>query len=109
MQRSSGGRRRCASRRRCYSRRVNAPTFRDKVVFGRTGLALSRLAVGSSYGIGGSDLERAFERGINFFFWGLRRTDRFAEGLRTLVRSRRDDLVLAIQSYSRSASLMRLW
>ncbi len=84
-----------------------ASSLWNKVPFGRTGLMVSRLAIGSSYGIGGADLERAFERGLNFMFYGLRRTAPFAEGVRALVRSHRDELVLAIQSYSRSALLMR--
>jgi aryl-alcohol dehydrogenase-like predicted oxidoreductase len=87
---------------------VTTPTsLRDKVTFGRTGLRVSRLAIGSSYGVGGADLERAFDRGVNFLFYGLKRTEPFARGVRALA-SRRDELVIAIQSYSRSALLMRL-
>lgn len=78
----------------------------ERTGFGRTGLRVSRLAIGSSYGIGGADLERAYERGINFFFFGLRRRGAFAAGVRALVPKHREDLVLAIQSYSRSAVLM---
>jgi aryl-alcohol dehydrogenase-like predicted oxidoreductase len=81
-------------------------SLRDKVTFGRTGLSVSRLAIGSSYGVGGADLERAFERGVNFLFYGLKRTEPFARGVRALA-SHRDELVIAIQSYSRSAILMR--
>jgi aryl-alcohol dehydrogenase-like predicted oxidoreductase len=81
----------------------------DKVTFGRTGLEVSRLAIGSSYGIGGKDLERAYERGINFFFWGLRRTGRFAEGMRAVAANHRDEMCIAIQTYSRSALLLRPW
>ena len=84
-------------------------SLRDKRTFGRTGLQVSRLAIGSSYGVGGKDLERAFERGVNFMFWGLRRTETFADGVRAIAKTRREDLVLAIQSYSRSALLMRPW
>jgi len=79
----------------------------DKVTFGRTGLSVSRLAIGSSYGVGGKDLERARERGVSFYFWGLRRTRTFAEGLRSITRTRREELCIAIQSYSRSALLVR--
>src|ERR1700749_390554 len=81
-------------------------SLRDKVPFGRTGLRVSRLAIGSSYGVGGADLEGAFERGINFLFFGLQRRAGLAQGVRALA-SHRDALVLAIQSYSRSALLMR--
>ena len=34
----------------------------DKVTFGATGLRVSPLAIGSSYGVGAGDIERAFER-----------------------------------------------
>jgi aryl-alcohol dehydrogenase-like predicted oxidoreductase len=85
----------------------SASTLWDKVPFGRTGLLVSRLSIGSSYGVGGADLERAFERGINFLFFGLRRRGRFADGVREIARHHRDQLVLAIQTYSRSALLMR--
>jgi aryl-alcohol dehydrogenase-like predicted oxidoreductase len=78
----------------------------EKVPFGETGLSVSRLAVGSSYGVGGRDLERAHDKGINFFFWGLRRTDPFADGVRAVVQRGRESVVIAIQSYSRSALLM---
>ena len=80
-----------------------------KVLFGRTGLSVSRLALGSSYGVGGADLERAFERGINFMFWGLRRTSHFAAGVRAVAKKDRAGLVVGIQSYSRSALLMRVF
>lgn len=79
----------------------------DQVTFGRTGLRVSRLGIGSSYGVGAADLERAFERGVNFMFWGLRRRKQFAEGVRRIAGKRREDVVIAIQSYSRSALLMR--
>jgi aryl-alcohol dehydrogenase-like predicted oxidoreductase len=79
----------------------------NKVPFGRTGLSVSRLAIGSSYGIGGADLERAFERGLDFMFYGLRRPAHFARGVRAVARGHRDELVVAIQSYSRSALLLR--
>src|SRR5262245_32570860 len=74
-----------------------------------TGLVVSRLAIGSSYGVGGSDLERAFDRGINFFFFGLRRRDHYAAGVRALARTRRGEMVIAVQTYSRSALLIRPW
>lgn len=84
-------------------------TLWDKVTFGRTGLSVSRLAIGSSYGVGGADLERAFDKGVNFMFWGLRRTSHFADGLQRIARKDRDGVVIAIQSYSRSGLLMRVF
>ena len=86
---------------------VMTESWWSPVVFGRTGLSVSRLAIGSSYGVGGKDLERAHERGIDFFFWGLRRTNQFAEGVRAIAAKDRAKVRIAIQSYSRSALLMR--
>lgn len=81
----------------------------DKVTFGETGLRVSPLGIGSSYGVGASELERAFDRGVNFFFWGLRRRGSFGDGIKTLAKRHRAELVVAIQSYSRSAWLMGPW
>jgi aryl-alcohol dehydrogenase-like predicted oxidoreductase len=47
----------------------------------------------------------AFERGINYLYWGSMRTAKFGAGLRTL-RSHRDEFLLVIQSYSRIAALV---
>jgi aryl-alcohol dehydrogenase-like predicted oxidoreductase len=79
----------------------------EKVRFGRTGLEVSPIGLGSSYGVGGRDLERAHERGINLFFWGLRRRGDFGKGLARLAAKDRDGIVIAAQSYTRAASLMR--
>jgi aryl-alcohol dehydrogenase-like predicted oxidoreductase len=79
----------------------------NKVAFGRTGLQVSPLAIGSSYGVNGADVERAYERGINFFFWGLRRRSDFGRGLARLAARDRGGVVIAAQTYSRAASLMR--
>jgi aryl-alcohol dehydrogenase-like predicted oxidoreductase len=72
---------------------------------GRTGLEVGRLGIASSYGISGDALVRAFERGVNYIYWGSRRTPSFGEGLKRL-RPQRDQFVLVIQSYTRLAGLM---
>jgi len=77
--------------------------------FARTtfaGIPVSRVAVASSYGVGGRDLERAHERGVDFFFWGLRRRRDFGQGLRRIAKKDRERVVLAIQSYTRLGFLM---
>ncbi len=79
----------------------------DKVSFGSTGLAVSRLAVASSYGVGEADVRRAFDRGINFLFWGSRRRAGFGRAIKSIARTRRDEMVLAVQSYSRVAWMVR--
>jgi predicted aldo/keto reductase-like oxidoreductase len=77
----------------------------SRALLGRTGREVTRLGVSASYGVPGDAIERAFEQGVNYLYWGSRRTDSFGAALRRL-RSRRDEFVLVIQSYSRMASLM---
>ena len=79
----------------------------NKVDFGKTGLRVSPIGIGSSYGVGPRELMRAFDRGINFYFWGLRRRGDFGSAIRTLARTHRDEMVVAIQSYSRVGWMMR--
>ncbi len=74
----------------------------DRVVLGRTGLEVSRIGLSAGYGIGGADVERAFERGINFLYWGSYRRPDFGKAISRLARRHRDDMVVVLQSYSRS-------
>jgi aryl-alcohol dehydrogenase-like predicted oxidoreductase len=77
----------------------------ERRVLGRTGLEVSRIGISSSYGLPGDALERAFERGANYIYWGSRRLASFGEGLKRL-KPQRNRFVLVIQSYTRMASLM---
>jgi aryl-alcohol dehydrogenase-like predicted oxidoreductase len=77
----------------------------ERRLLGRTGLEVGRLGISSSYGVPGDALERAFERGVNYLFWGSRRTASFGEGLKRL-RPQRDRFVLVIESYTRVAGLL---
>jgi aryl-alcohol dehydrogenase-like predicted oxidoreductase len=72
---------------------------------GKTGWKVGRLGLASSYGADERCVQMAFERGVNYLYWGSMRTAKFGEGLRSL-RSRRDDFRLVIQSYSRIATLV---
>jgi aryl-alcohol dehydrogenase-like predicted oxidoreductase len=72
---------------------------------GRTGLEVGRLGLASGYGVPGTALEWAFERGVNYIFWGSRRGDSFGAALKRL-RPQRERLVLVIESYTRLASLL---
>lgn len=74
--------------------------------FGSTSLSTSALGLGSSYGLPDRDVERAFDAGVNFFLWGSRRRSSFGVGLRNLAAKDRAGMVVAIQSYSRFASLL---
>lgn len=73
---------------------------------GSTGRHVGPLGLGSSYGVGGADIERAFDRGVSFFLWGSRRRPDFARGLREVARKDRERATIAIQTYSRAAWAM---
>ncbi len=80
----------------------------DKVTFGETGLRVTPLALGSSYGVGDLDLERAWDRGIDFYFWGMLRRPSFGRGVRNIARDHRHEMTIAIQTYTRVASVMSI-
>jgi aryl-alcohol dehydrogenase-like predicted oxidoreductase len=73
---------------------------------GKTGLSVSAIALGSSYGVGGRDIERAFDHGVNTFMYGSLRRPGFARGVRALAKHR-EKTVIAIQTYSRIGFLMK--
>jgi len=77
----------------------------NRALLGRTGLEVGRLGVAASYGVPGTALEWAFERGVNYIYWGSRRSDTFGAALRRL-RPQRERFVLVIQSYTPVASLL---
>ena len=74
-------------------------------VLGRTGLSVGALGIASSYGVPTAAIERAFEQGANYLYWGSRRRAAFGQAIRNLA-SRRDGMVLALQSYSRFPRLL---
>ena len=73
---------------------------------GKTGRLVSPLGLGSSYGLPARDVERAFDGGVRFFLWGSRRRAAFGEGLRSVARTNREDMVIAVQTYTRLGMLM---
>jgi len=66
---------------------------------------VGRLGVASGYGAPGTALERAFERGVNYIFWGSRRGEPFGAALKRLG-PQRERFVLVIESYTRVAGLL---
>ena len=81
--------------------------WHQRTTLGRTGIQLSRIGLGSSYGIGTDGVEEAYkDYGINFFYWGTMRKEGFGEGIRRLAHHHREDLAVMIQSYSRFAGMM---
>jgi aryl-alcohol dehydrogenase-like predicted oxidoreductase len=80
----------------------------ERVVLGRSGVEVTPLGLGSSFGISGRDVERAVERGVNWLYWGSVQRPGFGAGIRACARRRREDVVVALQSYTRIASALRL-
>lgn len=86
---------------------METPAFRT---LGRTGLKVGRLGVACSYGAPTAAFEEAFDRGVNYFYWGSRRKEAMAVAIRNIIaRGLRDRLVILIQSYSRSPLLMEIF
>jgi predicted aldo/keto reductase-like oxidoreductase len=63
--------------------------------------------VACSYGAPTAAFEEAFEQGVNYFYWGSMRKAAMAQAIRNIISNgKRDELVIVVQSYSRSAILM---
>ncbi len=77
------------------------PPFPRRVPLGRSGLSVGKLGLGSSYGAPTAAYREAFERGVNYFYWGTLRRSQMADAIREIAPRQRDDLVLVLQSYSR--------
>jgi aryl-alcohol dehydrogenase-like predicted oxidoreductase len=77
----------------------------ERRILGRTGLEAGRLGMAASYGIPAAAVERSFERGVNYLYWGSFRRGPFGQALRNL-KAQRERMVLVLQSYSRMAALM---
>lgn len=80
--------------------------FHQRRSLGRTGLQVSRLGIGSSFGAPARVIESAVERGINYLYWGSIRRPAFGRAMRHLAKRDREGLVLTVQSYSRLPSLV---
>lgn len=68
---------------------------------------VGRLGIGASYGAPTAALEEAFERGLNYFYWGSMRRGAMMRAIHHIAPKQRDKLVVAIQSYSRWPGLLR--
>lgn len=83
------------------------PAFPDRVVLGRSGVAVGPLGVAGGYAVGAAALRRAFDRGVSYFYHGSRRS----AGMRTAIRDlaaagQRDRLVVVLQSYTRFPAML---
>jgi len=92
------------------SLRVGKVDLSEARILGKTGLRVGPLGVASSFGAPAAAFEEAFERGCNYFYWGSMRKPGMREAIRNLCsQGKRDRLILALQSYSRSAALMEVF
>ena len=83
------------------------PPFPRSVTLGRSGLAVGPLGVAGGYGVGAAALRGAFDRGVNYFYHGSRRSAGMRTAIRDLVAAgERDHLVLVLQSYTRFPALL---
>jgi len=73
--------------------------FSGLVTLGRSGLSTARMGIGADAGIDAKALEWAFEQGINYFYWGTRRSPGMRDAIRNLAPRHRDSLIIALQSY----------
>lgn len=81
--------------------------FSTRVLLGRTGLTVSRIGVGSAYGVSERACRNAFDQGLNYFFWGSVRTAGMGAALREIGRGPdRDDLVVVLECYVRQPRLI---
>lgn len=71
----------------------------EKTTLGRTGLEVGRLGLSASYKMPAAAVERMFEAGMNYVYWGSLRREAFAEGVRNLARYR-ERMVLVVQCYA---------
>ena len=78
----------------------------DSTILGRTGLKVRRFGLSASYGTPAQAVEEAFERGVNYLYWGALRRGPMAKGIRRLARRNRDKMVVVLQNYWPWAKLM---
>jgi len=78
-----------------------------KVPLGRTGMMVSRLGIGSAYGISEKACMTAFEAGVNYFFWGSVRTPGMALAVRRIAARKREDLIVVLECYARNPRTIR--
>ncbi len=78
-----------------------------RVLLGRTGLSVARVGLGASFGAPTAAYEEAFERGLDYFYWGSLRKDGMGDAIRSIARQKREKLVVVIQSYARFGFVVR--
>jgi aryl-alcohol dehydrogenase-like predicted oxidoreductase len=71
--------------------------FKDRVLFGRTGLLVSRIGLASGYGVPTAAIEKAFhEYGVNYFYLSLLKRGHMVRAIRNLAPRHRDELRIVL-------------
>ena len=65
---------------------------------GKTGFTVGPLGVASSFGVDAKGIEEAFERGVNYFYWGWARRSGMRDGLRNILKRHREKVFITIPS-----------
>ncbi len=76
-----------------------ATDFSEPVVLGASGITAPRMGIGSDSGVPCEALEWAFEQGVNYFYWGSRRTKGMKEAIRRLAPRWREKMTIVLQTY----------
>lgn len=79
-------------------------SFEERIEIGQTGLTSCRIGLGSTFNAPTYAIESAFDRGVNYLYWGTVRQPDFAAAMRNIEKSRRDEAIFTIQSYSQDPS-----
>lgn len=76
--------------------------FRTPTTLGKTGLRVSRLGIGSGYGVPAAAVEKAYhEYGVNYLYWCLPLRYGMTAAIRHLAPAHRDKLVIAVTLFAR--------
>lgn len=75
--------------------------FPERTTLGRSGLRVSKLGLGSSFKAPMASYLEAFERGVNYFYWGSIRRGLMGGAIREIARQKREEISVVLQSYSR--------
>jgi len=79
----------------------------DKITtLGRTGLKVGKMGIASAYGISEDGIVKAFENGINYFYWGALRRSGMKTGIKKLITMNRDKIVIVLQTHTRSGKML---
>jgi aryl-alcohol dehydrogenase-like predicted oxidoreductase len=73
--------------------------FSHHTTLGTSGLEVGKMGIGADAGIPAHALEWAFERGVNYFYWGSRRRPGMKRAIRKLAKHQREKMVIALQTY----------